>query len=61
MALSTGKASHPILGLCLSGGVQIWQQIWNTSRMGNCLQFFLGEKKRSGRSDSGSGCTDIFY
>lgn len=34
MALSTRKASHPILGLCLSGGVQIWQQIWNTSRRG---------------------------
>lgn len=46
MPLSTGKASHPILGLCLSGGVQIWQQLWNTSRMGNCLQFFLGEKKK---------------
>lgn len=41
MALSTGKASHPILGFCLSGGVQVWQQIWNTSRMGNYLHFFF--------------------
>lgn len=60
MALSTGKASHPILGLCLSGGVQIWQQTWNTSRMGNRLPFFL-RKRRSGRPDASSVCTAMFY